>query len=194
MARERNHGRRGRRRILTCLRLVARRLDERGKVRPDLAFMTAVGAIGAAKEVTLGLVGESAHPAKKAVAKSVHGVGLQPLSELIDKVVQAKIAFDVRGASSVARGVTERDLETLKATFMDPINSATLVSGWSMVRFWSRGRGERQSPLRAADRERRARTARGTWCTRESRQSFVSASVPGSPSTVVAPLGSIPAR
>jgi len=59
--------------------------------KSTLAFVTAVGAIGAGKEVTLGLVGEAAYLAKEAVAKSVHGVGFQPLPELIEKVVQAKI-------------------------------------------------------------------------------------------------------
>lgn len=59
--------------------------------KASLAFIAAVGAIGAGKEVTLGLVGEAAYLAKAAVAKSVHGVGFQPLPELIEKVVQAKI-------------------------------------------------------------------------------------------------------
>jgi predicted peroxiredoxin len=59
--------------------------------KSTLAFITAVGAIGAGKEVTIGLVGEAVYLAKEAVAKSVHGVGFQPLPELIEKVVQAKI-------------------------------------------------------------------------------------------------------
>jgi predicted peroxiredoxin len=59
--------------------------------KSTLAFITAVGAIGAGKEVTIGLVGEGVYLAKEAIAKSVHGVGFAPLPELIDKVVQAKI-------------------------------------------------------------------------------------------------------
>jgi predicted peroxiredoxin len=59
--------------------------------RATLAFVTAVGAVGAGKEVALALLGEGAYLAKEAVAKSVHGVGFQPLPELIEKVVQAKI-------------------------------------------------------------------------------------------------------
>ena len=46
--------------------------------KSTLAFITAVGAIGAGKEVTIGLVGDAAYLAKAAVAKSVHGVGFQP--------------------------------------------------------------------------------------------------------------------
>jgi predicted peroxiredoxin len=56
-----------------------------------LAFVTAVGALGAGKEVTIGLVGEAVYVAKEAIAKTVHGVGFPPLPELIDKVVQAKV-------------------------------------------------------------------------------------------------------
>ena len=59
--------------------------------KATLAFITAVGAIGAGKEVTIGLVGEAAYLAKATVAKSVHGVGFQPLPELIEKVLEAKI-------------------------------------------------------------------------------------------------------
>jgi uncharacterized protein len=59
--------------------------------KATLAFITAVGAIGADKEVTIALVGEGVYLAKEAVAKTVHGVGFQPLPELIEKVVQAKI-------------------------------------------------------------------------------------------------------
>ena len=59
--------------------------------KSTLAFITAVGAVGAGKEVAIGLVGEAAYLAKEAVAKSVHGVGFAPLPELIEKVVQAKV-------------------------------------------------------------------------------------------------------
>jgi predicted peroxiredoxin len=50
------------------------------------AFVTAIGAIGAGKEVAIALIGEGAYLAKEAVAKTVHGVGFPPLPELIDKV------------------------------------------------------------------------------------------------------------
>lgn len=59
--------------------------------KATLAFITAVGALGAGKEVTIALVGEGVNLAKEAIAKSVHGVGFQPLPELIEKVVQGKI-------------------------------------------------------------------------------------------------------
>jgi predicted peroxiredoxin len=59
--------------------------------KSTLAFITAVGALGAGKEVAIALLGEGAYLAREAVAKGVHGVGLPPLSELIDKVVKAKV-------------------------------------------------------------------------------------------------------
>ena len=59
--------------------------------KSTLAFITAIGALGAGKEVTIGLVGEGVYLAKEAIAKTVHGVGFPPLPELIDKVVKSKV-------------------------------------------------------------------------------------------------------
>ena len=59
--------------------------------KASLAFITAVGAIGAEKECTIVLVGEAVTIVKEAFAKGIHGVGFSPLTELIAKVVQAKI-------------------------------------------------------------------------------------------------------
>jgi len=51
-----------------------------------LAFITAIGALGADKEVTIALLGEAVYLTKEAVAKTIHGVGFPPLPELIEKV------------------------------------------------------------------------------------------------------------
>jgi predicted peroxiredoxin len=59
--------------------------------KATFAFITAVGALGAGKEVAIALLGEGAYLAKEAVAKTVHGVGFAPLPELIEKVVKAKV-------------------------------------------------------------------------------------------------------
>jgi len=56
-----------------------------------LAFLTAVGAVGAGKEVTIGLVGEGVSVAKAGIAKTIHGVGFPPLPELIDKIIKAQV-------------------------------------------------------------------------------------------------------
>jgi len=56
-----------------------------------LAFITAVGALGAGKEVGIALLGEGVYLVKEAVAKSIHGVGFPPLPELIEKVVKGKV-------------------------------------------------------------------------------------------------------
>jgi len=59
--------------------------------KSTLAFVTAVGALGAGKEVAIALLGEGAYLLKQSVANSVHGVGLPPLPELIEKVVKGNV-------------------------------------------------------------------------------------------------------
>ena len=59
--------------------------------KSTLAFVTAVGALGAGKEVAIALVGEGAYLLKESVAGSVHGVGFPPLAELIEKVVKGNV-------------------------------------------------------------------------------------------------------
>jgi predicted peroxiredoxin len=56
-----------------------------------LAFITAIGALGAGKEVTLALVGEGVYVAKEVIARTIHGVGFPPLPELIEKVVKGNV-------------------------------------------------------------------------------------------------------
>jgi predicted peroxiredoxin len=56
-----------------------------------LPFITAIGAVGGGKDVSIALLAEAAYLAKKIVANSVHGVGFAPLPELIEKVVAAKV-------------------------------------------------------------------------------------------------------
>lgn len=57
----------------------------------SLPFITAVGALGAGKEVGIALLGDAVYVTKPAIANNVHGVGFPPLSELIAKVVQGKV-------------------------------------------------------------------------------------------------------
>ena len=59
--------------------------------KSTLAFVTAVGALGAGKEVSIALLGDGAYIAKAAVAKSIHGVGFPPLTDLIEKVVNGNV-------------------------------------------------------------------------------------------------------
>lgn len=59
--------------------------------KSTLAFITAVGALGAGKEVGIVLLGEAVYLAKEAVAKTVHGVGFSPLPELIATVLKANV-------------------------------------------------------------------------------------------------------
>jgi predicted peroxiredoxin len=59
--------------------------------KASLTFITAIGAVGADKECTIVLVGEAVTMVKEAIVKGIHGVGFPPLTELVAKVVQAKI-------------------------------------------------------------------------------------------------------
>jgi len=59
--------------------------------KSTLAFITAVGALGAGKEVGIALLGEAVYLAKEGVANTVRGVGFPPLPELIEKVVKGKV-------------------------------------------------------------------------------------------------------
>lgn len=104
--------------------------------KSTLAFATAVGALGAGKEVSIALLGDGAYLAKAEVAKSIHGVGFPPLSQLIEKVVNGKVTVYVWGICGAARGVTGEDLKTLNASFIDAIQFANLAVESSVVTFW----------------------------------------------------------
>jgi predicted peroxiredoxin len=59
--------------------------------KSTLAFITAVGALGAGKEVGIALLGEAVYLVKEGVANAVRGVGFPPLPELIEKVVKGNV-------------------------------------------------------------------------------------------------------
>ena len=59
--------------------------------KSSLAFVTAVGALAAGKEVGIALIGEAVYLARPTIANSVHGIGFPPLSELIEEVVRGKV-------------------------------------------------------------------------------------------------------
>lgn len=59
--------------------------------KSTFAFITAVGALGAGKEVGIALLGEAVYLVKESIAKTVHGIGFPPLPELIEKVVKANV-------------------------------------------------------------------------------------------------------
>ena len=61
------------------------------QTKSTAAFITAIGALGADKDVSVVLIGEAVYLAKETVAKSVHGVGFPPLPELIEKVVEGNV-------------------------------------------------------------------------------------------------------
>lgn len=61
---------------------------------PTLAtmpFVTATGALGAGRNVSIALIADAAYLANETVAKNVHAVGFPSLSELIEKVAEANV-------------------------------------------------------------------------------------------------------
>ena len=63
--------------------------------KASLAFITALGALGAGKEVSIALLGEAAYIARPAVANSIQGVGFAPLREMIAALIEAKVPMYV---------------------------------------------------------------------------------------------------
>ncbi len=59
------------------------------------AFVTAIGALGAGKEVAITLIAEGVYLTNPAVAKTIHGVGFPPLTELIKTVVEGDVPIYV---------------------------------------------------------------------------------------------------
>jgi len=59
--------------------------------KASFAFVTAAGALAAGREAAVALLGEGAYLAKETVAKSVRGVAVPPLAELIDTVVKGGV-------------------------------------------------------------------------------------------------------
>ena len=63
--------------------------------KATLPFPMAYGAVQAGHEPAIVLVGDSSVLMNDAVVDSVHGVGLAPLKELIDKVIEHKVPIHV---------------------------------------------------------------------------------------------------
>jgi predicted peroxiredoxin len=59
--------------------------------KSSLAFITAVGALGAGKEASIALLGEAVYLTQKEVMQNIHGVGFPSLSDLVEKTLEGKI-------------------------------------------------------------------------------------------------------
>jgi predicted peroxiredoxin len=101
----------------------------------SMAFITAIGALGAEIDVSIVLLGEGVYLAREAIARGVHGVGFPPFSELVKMVVAGQVPVYVCGPCSVVRGITAQDLQTLNALFIDEEELAKLVSESSVIGF-----------------------------------------------------------
>jgi len=77
----------------TILSIATHATDDPTKA--SLAFITAVGALGAQTEVTIALVGEGAYLAKAQVRAGIQGVGYPPMNDLAQQVVDAGVPIYV---------------------------------------------------------------------------------------------------
>lgn len=60
-----------------------------------LPFVLALGAKTAGIDVRIGLIGEAAYLMKDEIAKTVHGVGFPPFSELLQQTIEQEIPIYV---------------------------------------------------------------------------------------------------
>jgi len=60
-----------------------------------LPFVVAIGAKTAGIDVEIALLGEAVYLMKSDIAKTVHGVGFPPLTELLQQTIEAQIPIHV---------------------------------------------------------------------------------------------------
>ncbi len=60
-----------------------------------IPFVVALGAKTAGIEVQIALLGEATYLMKDEIAKTVHGVGFPPLTDLLEKTIAAEIPIHV---------------------------------------------------------------------------------------------------
>jgi len=96
--------------------------------RAGLGFLLAKGAVEEGHQVSIVLVGDGSLLMKPALRESVTPLGLPPLKELFQFSVDHKVPMYVGGLCGKARGVSDEDLQTGNASWIDPKRLATLVA------------------------------------------------------------------
>lgn len=95
--------------------------------RATLPFLGAAGALHRGHQPVIIVTGEAVTLMRDAVAGSVHGVGFQPLRELLDEVIGHAVPIYVGVGCASARGVTEADLAGKNAQFATPDDFSDLM-------------------------------------------------------------------
>lgn len=73
------------------------------------------------------LMGEAVYLFKEGVVDNVHGVGFPPLRQLMDNTIGQNVPFYLCMPCSMARGVTDEDIEGKNAQFAGPADPADLT-------------------------------------------------------------------
>ena len=101
--------------------------------RATFPFMEAKGAVDAGYETGVILMMEAASLIKDRVAAEVQGVGVPPLTEIIDFLVDHKVRISVCEPSGRALGVTEADFDGKNSGFGTSIDAAHAYADYDRV-------------------------------------------------------------
>ena len=101
--------------------------------RATFPFMEAKGAIEAGHETGVILMMEAAPLIKDRVAAQVQGVGVPPLTELMNFFIDHKVRVSVCEPSGRALGVTEEDFDGKNSGFGTSVDAANAYAGYDRV-------------------------------------------------------------
>jgi len=95
--------------------------------RASLPFQTAKGAVESGYDVEIMLEHDGVLILNDAIRRNMRGVGLPPLDDLFEFVINHNIHIYVRRGCAIARGITEKDLEGKNTELIDHKRYAQLV-------------------------------------------------------------------
>ena len=101
--------------------------------RATFPFMEAKGVIEAGHETGIILMLEAATLIKDDIAAQVQGIGVPPLTELIDWLFARDVRISVCEPSGLALGVTEDDFAGKNSGFGTSIDAANAYVGYDRV-------------------------------------------------------------
>ena len=101
--------------------------------RATFPFMEAKGAVEAGHETGVILMMEAAPLIKDRVAAQVQGVGVPPLQELMNFLVDHKVRVSVCEPSGRALGVTEEDFDGKNSGFGTSLDAANAYADYDRV-------------------------------------------------------------
>ena len=101
--------------------------------RATCPFMEATGAVEAGYETGVILMMDAAPLIKDQVAALIQGVGVPPLKELLDFLVEHKVRVSVCEPSGRALGVTEDDFAGKNSGFGTSVDAAHAYAGYDRV-------------------------------------------------------------